>query len=193
MQVTIIDYKAGNVKSVQNALERLGVNVVLSSDIEVINKAEKVIFPGVGHATFAMQSLKNTGLDKIIPKLTQPVLGICLGFQLMCAHSEEGNTRGLNIFDAKVKVFPESEFKVPHMGWNNVNADENPLFKDVEKSFFYHVHSYYVESNSAQIASCNYVLPFATAVQKNNFYGVQFHPEKSAKAGETLLKNFLNL
>ncbi len=193
MKVAIIDYGAGNIKSVENALKRLGVDVLVTKDANEIMSADKVIFPGVGHARFAMENLISTGLDTLIPKLTQPTLGICLGYQLMCQHTEEGDTKGLGIFSSKVKAFPKSELKTPHMGWNSIEAIPSKLFKGVEQSFFYHVHSYYVEPCDNDLASCNYILPFATAQQKNNFYGVQFHPEKSAVVGETLLKNFIDL
>jgi glutamine amidotransferase len=193
MKVAIIDYGAGNVTSVSNALKRLGVEVLITKDVETILKADKVIFPGVGHARFAMDNLISTGLDKLIPKLTKPTLGICLGFQLMCEHTEEGNVDGLSIFPSRVKAFPESELKIPHMGWNSITAKDSMLFSGITKAFFYHVHSYYVDANDNDLARCNYILPFATAMQKDNFYGVQFHPEKSAAVGETLLKNFIEL
>lgn len=193
MKVAIIDYGAGNVKSVSNALLRLGADVSVTSDNAEIMAADKVVFPGVGHAKFAMENLRKSELEALISELKQPVLGICLGFQLMCRHSEEGDTQGLGIFDALVKKFPNGIQKVPHMGWNNVESEKSALFKGIENEFFYHVHSYYVEPNGNDLASCNYILPFATAMNKNNFFGVQFHPEKSAKAGETLLKNFIEL
>lgn len=193
MKVALIDYGAGNLKSVSNALEQLGADVIVSKIKSEIQSADKVIFPGVGHAEYAMQNLVLADLHDFIPTLTQPVLGVCLGFQLMCTHTEEGNTHGLNIFPAQVKAFPEGEIKIPHMGWNKVEAESVGLFKGIATEYFYHVHSYYVEVNALQIARCDYSLPFATAMKKDNFYGVQFHPEKSASVGEKLLQNFLEL
>lgn len=193
MQVAIIDYNAGNTRSVIFALNRLGIDPVLTADKELLQKADKVILPGVGHARSAMEALRYKGLDKLIPQLRQPVLGICLGQQLMCSFSEEGNTDCLGIFDLEVKLFPAEE-KVPHMGWNQVGKLNGPLFNGIEDNeFFYHVHSYYVPQNEFAIAECDYILPFATAIQRDNFYATQFHPEKSGLAGEKLLKNFIEL
>ncbi|WP_299060726.1 imidazole glycerol phosphate synthase subunit HisH [uncultured Polaribacter sp.] len=193
MKVVIINYGAGNIKSIQFAFKRLGVDAILSNNIDEIKAADKVIFPGVGEASSAMKMLKESGLDKVIPTLKQPVLGICLGMQLMCNSSEEGNTQGLGIFDVDVKKF-SNVVKVPQMGWNviyNLNSD---LFTGIkEKEFMYLVHSFYAENCKETIATTDYELEYASALQKDNFYGVQFHPEKSSKAGEQILKNFLNL
>lgn len=193
MNIIIIDYGAGNIKSIQFALKRLGFDAVLSNNIEEIKKADKVIFPGVGEASSAMQKLKESGLDTLIPTLKQPVLGICLGMQLLCTTTEENNTKGLGIFNTKVKRFT-NQVKVPQIGWNSVSNLKSDLFKNIkEDEFMYLVHSYYAESCDEQIAITNYSVNYASALQKDNFYGVQFHPEKSSKAGEQLLKNFLKL
>ena len=193
MNVVIIDYGAGNIKSIQFALKRLGVDALLSSDINIIKAADKVIFPGVGEASSAMKKLKESGLDTIIPKLQQPVLGICLGMQLMCNYSEEGKTEGLSIFNTNVKQF-NNTVKVPQMGWNTISNLKSSLFENInDNDFMYMVHSYYAEPCDDMIATTNYQLDYASALQKDNFYGVQFHPEKSSKAGEQLLKNFLDL
>lgn len=193
MKLVIIDYGAGNIKSIQFAFKRLGVDAILSSKAEEIQQADKVIFPGVGEASFAMQKLQESGLDKIIPTLKQPVLGICLGMQLLCKSSEEGNTKGLGVFDVTVKKFSNKN-KVPQMGWNTIYNLKSPLFKGVKgKEFMYLVHSFYAERCSEEIAITNYGLEYGSALQKDNFYGVQFHPEKSSKAGEQILKNFLDL
>lgn len=191
--VAIIDYGAGNIKSVKYALERMGVNAILTSDANEIRKADKVIFPGVGQASAAMKQLKEKGLDKIIPDLKQPVLGICLGMQLMCKYTEEGNTEGLGIFPYNVLQFPKED-KVPHMGWNTLEDNESAIFLGIEDSpYVYFVHSYYVPKNKYSISNCNYIRPFCAALQKENFFGCQFHPEKSGKTGEQILRNFLNL
>jgi glutamine amidotransferase len=193
MGVVIIDYGAGNIKSIQFAFKRLGVDAMLSNDPEVIQSAERVIFPGVGEASSAMKMLKESGLDALIPKLKQPVLGICLGMQLMCNSTEEGNTEGLGIFNVDVKRFSNA-VKVPQMGWNTINALTSNLFKEIEEdAFLYLVHSFYAEMCQEAIASTFYELKYASALQKDNFYGVQFHPEKSSIVGEQLLKNFLEL
>ncbi|MEO9570001.1 MAG: imidazole glycerol phosphate synthase subunit HisH [Polaribacter sp.] len=193
MKLVIIDYGAGNIKSIQFAFKRLGVDAVLSNNIDEIRAADKIIFPGVGEASSAMQMLQESGLDKVIPTLKQPVLGICLGMQLMCNSSEEGNTKGLGIFDVKVKKFSKA-VKVPQMGWNVIYNLESELFKDIkEKEFMYLVHSFYAEECKESIATTDYEIEYASALQKNNFYGTQFHPEKSGVAGEKILKNFLNL
>ncbi len=193
MKIVIIDYGAGNIKSIQFALQRLGYKAVLSHDINEIESADKVIFPGVGEAGSAMIKLKNTGLDQLIPKLKQPVLGICLGMQLLCKHSEEGNTTGLNIFDVTVEKFPKGE-KVPQIGWNQIENLKGELFKGIKKQEnMYLVHSYYAPINEFTIATTNYGFDYCTALQKDNFYGVQFHPEKSSAAGEQILSNFLSL
>lgn len=192
-QVVIIDYGAGNIQSIKFALERLGYDGILSSDATEISKAEKVIFPGVGEAGSAMKKLKSTGLDKIIPTLEQPVLGICLGMQLMCRKTEEGNTDGLGIFDVDVIHF-QKKLKVPHIGWNRITELKTALFEGVvEKEFVYLVHSYYAPVCEETIAECDYGVAYSSALQKNNFYGVQFHPEKSSSAGERILQNFLRL
>jgi glutamine amidotransferase len=201
MKIVIIDYKAGNIRSVDFALQRLGINAVVSADKDVLRSADKIIFPGVGHAESAMQHLKNADLDTFIPTLKQPVLGICLGMQLLCSHTEEGNTKGLGIFDVNVKEFKPSNSadKVPHMGWNTTENLKGKLFdsdlfsKVNNMSQFYFVHTYYAELCEDTVASCDYILPFSAALQKDNFYAAQFHPEKSADAGEELLKNFLKL
>ena len=193
MNIVIIDYGAGNIKSIQFAFERLGYIAILSSDPEVIQKADRVIFPGVGEASNAMEKLKNSGLDALIPKLKQPVLGICLGMQLLCKHSEENDTKGLGVFDLEVRKF-ENNLKVPQMGWNTIYNLKSELFNGLkEEEYMYLVHSYYAELNDNAIATTNYGLEYATALQKNNFYGVQFHPEKSSVSGEKILKNFIEL
>lgn len=201
MNVAIIKYNAGNVQSVLYALQRLGVNATVTDDHERIMSADRVIFPGVGNAASAMEYLNERELDKLIISLKQPVLGICLGLQLLCKSSEEGNVKCLGIFDADVKKFDislpvERDFhlKIPHMGWNNIYNLSSPLMKNVdENSFVYFVHSYYAELSLQTIAISDYINPFSAAMQKNNFYGVQFHTEKSADAGEMILSNFLKL
>ncbi|SDR93079.1 glutamine amidotransferase [Polaribacter sp. KT25b] len=191
--VVIIDYGAGNIKSIQFAFKRLGVDAVLSNNIYEIKAADKVIFPGVGEASSAMKMLQESGLDKVIPTLTQPVLGICLGMQLMCNSSEEGNTKGLGIFDVAVKKFSNA-VKVPQMGWNVIYNLKSDLFTGIkEKEFMYLVHSFYAESCEDAIATTDYEFEYASALKKDNFYGVQFHPEKSGVEGAKILQNFLNL
>ena len=193
MKLIIIDYGAGNIKSIQFAFKRLGVDAILSNNIDEIKAAYKVIFPGVGEASSAMKMLQESGLDKIIPTLKQPVLGICLGMQLMCNFSEEGNTKGLGIFDVEIKRFSNA-LKVPQMGWNTVSNLKSALFTGVkEKEFMYLVHSFYAKNCKECIATTTYETAYAAALQNDNFYGVQFHPEKSSLAGEQLLKNFLEL
>lgn len=193
MKLVLIDYGAGNIKSIQFAFKRLGVDAVLSGDPEIIKKADKVIFPGVGEASSAMKKLRESGLDILIPTLKQPVLGICLGMQLMCQSTEEGGTNGLGIFDTAVRRFSNKE-KVPQMGWNTISDLESPLFKGVSNNeYMYAVHSYYVEDTRYAIAKTTYGITYASALQKDNFYGVQFHPEKSGRSGATILQNFLNL
>jgi len=191
--IAIIKYNAGNVTSVQNALNRLGYESIITDDAATILKAEKVIFPGVGEASTAMQYLKDRGLDEVIKSVAQPFLGICLGLQLMCNKTEEGNTICLGIFNTHVKLFPPKE-KVPHMGWNNFVSTKGKLFYKInEEDNVYYVHSYYAELNDDTVAVCNYINPYSAALQKNNFYATQFHPEKSGKIGEQILKNFLEI
>jgi len=191
--IAIVKYNAGNIRSVQNALSRLGYDSIITDDVSELLNADKVIFPGVGEASSAMKHLTEKGLDKILTTIEKPMLGICLGLQLMCQYSEEANTTCLGIFDTNVKKFPATG-KVPHMGWNSFIDTKSPLFKGIElNNDVYYVHSYYAEINKQTIASCNYILPFGTAMQKNNFYATQFHPEKSADVGEKILKNFLEL
>ncbi len=196
MKVVIIRYNAGNICSVDYALKRLGVEAEISADPAVIRSADKVIFPGVGEAETTMEHLKATGLDKLIKDLKQPVLGICLGMQLMCKHSEEGNADCLGIFDAEVKRFvpKRHEDKVPHMGWNTITNTNSALFNGFDKDeFVYFVHSYYVPVNEHTAATTDYIHPFSAALHKDNFYATQFHPEKSGSVGERILKNFLDL
>jgi imidazole glycerol-phosphate synthase subunit HisH len=191
--IAIVNYNAGNIRSVQNALIRLGYESIITDDAKELLKADKVIFPGVGEASSAMKYLTDKGLDKVLVAIEKPMLGICLGLQLMCKFSEEGNTNCLGIFDTNVKKFPDTG-KVPHIGWNNFETTKSELFKNIEiDNDVYYVHSYYAEINEQTIASCNYILPFGTAMHKNNFYATQFHPEKSADIGEQILKNFLEL
>ena len=192
-KIVIIDYGAGNIQSIKFALERLGYTGVLSSSAEEIMTADKVIFPGVGEASSAMNKLRNTGLDKIIPGLKQPVLGICLGMQLMCKRSEEGDTKGLGIFDVDVLHF-NGELKVPHIGWNRITDLKTRIFEGVlEKEYVYLVHSFYAPVCSETIAICDYGIEYSAALHRENFYGVQFHPEKSSSAGEKILENFLTI
>jgi glutamine amidotransferase len=191
--IAIIDYNAGNISSVQNALNRLGYDSIITRDKNLILNAEKIILPGVGEASSAMSYLKKYDLDEFIKELKQPFLGICLGMQLMCKHSEEGNIDCLGIFDSDVKLFPPQE-KVPHMGWNDLTALKGDLFKNIKPlDDVYFVHSFYAELCNDTSAQCDYILPFSAALQKDNFYATQFHPEKSAAVGEQLLKNFLQL
>lgn len=193
MTIAIIDYGAGNVKSIEFALLRLGYKSILTSDADVIKAADRVIFPGVGEASSAMRMLENTGLNTLIPQLKQPVLGICLGMQLMCDYCEEGNTKGLGIFDVDVIKF-HTKLKVPQVGWNTIHNLKTDLFHGIdEESYMYLVHSYYVPKHKNSIASSNYDLEYSVALHKNNFYGVQFHPEKSGKVGEQILKNFIEI
>ena len=192
MSIAIIDYGAGNIQSVKYALKRLGCVGLLTSDKEVISNSDKVIFPGVGQASSAMRKLKYKGLDILIPQLKQPVLGICLGMQLMCDFSEEGNTECLKIFDTNVKKFDNS-VKVPQIGWNTVFDLKTSLFDSInENEYMYLVHSYYVPILKETIATTNYGIDYSTALTKDNFIGVQFHPEKSGSIGEVVLKNFIN-
>ncbi|WP_218598863.1 imidazole glycerol phosphate synthase subunit HisH [Polaribacter sp. NJDZ03] len=193
MKLVIIDYGAGNIKSIQFAFKRLGIDAILSNNIDKIRAADKIIFPGVGEASSAMKMLQESGLDKVIPTLTQPVLGICLGMQLMCNSSEEGNTKGLGIFDVAIKKFSKA-VKVPQMGWNVIYNLKSDLFTGIkEKEFMYLVHSFYAENCEEAIATTDYEFEYASALKKDNFYGTQFHPEKSGIAGSKILQNFLNL
>jgi len=201
MKIAIIKYNAGNVQSVLYAMQRLGVNASVTDDADEIIRADKVIFPGVGNAASAMAYLKDRHLDALIKSLQQPVLGICLGLQLMCNGSEEGNTRCLNIFDVPVRKFQApantggaAPLKIPHMGWNTLYDLKSPLFEGVKQNeFVYFVHSYYAEMGKDTIAKTDYIVPFSAALQKGNFYGVQFHSEKSAGPGLQIIDNFINL
>lgn len=193
--IAIIKYNAGNVQSVQYALQRLNVESMVTDDANEIQKAEKVIFPGVGHAAPAMQYLQDRKLDELIVSLTKPVLGICLGLQLMCKYSEEGDTNCLGIFNEEVKLFqPVHGEKVPQIGWNSIYDFGSELFEGLKQNdFVYSVHSYYAALGSETMATTNYIHPYSAALQKDNFYAVQFHPEKSGLVGETILKNFITL
>jgi glutamine amidotransferase len=200
MKIAIIKYNAGNVQSVLYALQRLGIQAEVTADQNEILGADKVIFPGVGHAQSAMEYLRNHGLDQVIVRLRQPVLGICLGLQLLCTHSEEGDTSCLGIFNTKVKKFDNSQlsdresYKIPQMGWNTLYDLKSPLFQGVEEnSYVYFVHSFYAELSDQTIATTDYTVPYSSALHKNNFYGVQFHPEKSAACGAKIIENFINL
>jgi glutamine amidotransferase len=199
MNIVIIKYNAGNIESVNNALNRLGVTAEITADHDKIRKADKVIFPGVGEASTTMAYLRENKLDELIVSLKQPVLGICLGLQLMCSHSEENDTKCLGIFNEKVKRFnpkPGKEFvtKVPHMGWNAIkNLKSNIFSEDIENQYVYFVHSYYAEKSEHTIATCDYIIPFSAALHRDNFYATQFHPEKSGSVGAKILENFLNL
>ncbi len=191
--IAIIKYNGGNVNSVQNALNRLNTESIITDDFELIKNADKVIFPGVGEASSTMKVLNENGLAQLIPTLTQPVLGICLGMQLMCRNNEEGNTVGMGIFDINVKKFP-SENIVPHMGWNTITNFSSSIFSSIEEeSDVYFVHSFYCELSENTTSVCDYILPFSASLQKDNFYAMQFHPEKSGKVGSRLLENFLTL
>ena len=196
MKTVIIKYNAGNIQSVLYALERIGVSALVTDALEEIQTADKVIFPGVGEASSAMQYLKERNLDTLIKNLKQPVLGICLGMQLMCTHSTENNTNCLGIFEEQVKHFetPDPTIKVPQIGWNTITALKTPLFKGIaENSFAYFVHGYYAAKGQHTIATTNYIQEYSSGLQKDNFYGVQFHPEKSALVGEQIIQNFLSL
>lgn len=194
MSLAIIKYNAGNIQSVSFALERLGITYTITDDPETIKGADKVIFPGVGEAKSTMAYLKNKNLDAVIRELRQPVLGICLGMQLLCAHSEEYDTPCLGVFDLTVKRFlPQDGLKVPHMGWNTLQVREGWLDPSLDGGYVYFVHSYYVPVNPDTSAVTEYTVPFSSAMQKNNYYAVQFHPEKSADSGVKVLKSFLNI
>ena len=193
MDIVIIDYGAGNIKSIDFAFKRLGIQTKLSNSVEEITKADKVIFPGVGEASSAMRMLCENNLDKLIPQLEQPVLGICLGMQLLSNYSEEGDTRGLGVFDVDIKRF-NSDLKVPQMGWNTIYDLKSMLFNKIgNNEYMYLVHSYYAELCENTISKTNYGFEYSTALRRNNFYGVQFHPEKSGIFGEQILDNFLKI
>ncbi len=197
MNVSIVKYNAGNIYSVIHALKRLGIEPTLTDDAELLSKADRVLFPGQGEASTAMEYLRKRGLDRIIKDLRQPVLGICIGQQLMCRHSEEGNTDCLDIIPLDVKRFvPQVHTdKVPQMGWNSIHNLHTPLFRDIDEgSYIYNVHSYYVPYDpDFTIATCNYIVPYSAALHKDNFYATQFHPEKSGDIGERVLRNFLEI
>lgn len=194
MKISIIKYNAGNIQSVLFALQRIGVEAVVTDDVQELLSSDKVIFPGVGEASSAMNYLKEKQLDKLIVDLKQPVLGICLGMQLMCKHSEENNTDCLGIFDLNVKRFPLSALKVPQIGWNNVYSLKSPILDGIsENEYMYFVHSFYAEKCAESIALTNYGIEYSSAIQKDNFFAVQFHPEKSGEAGQKILENFINL
>ena len=194
MKVAIIKYNAGNIRSVDHALKRLGVEASVTEDHEAILSADRVIFPGVGEARSTMQYLKERELDKLLKELSCPVLGICLGQQLMCSWSEEGDTTCIGIFDQPVRHFPADGLKVPHMGWNSLEKVHGGLIpEELEGSYVYFVHSYYVPVSEDTIAESHYMLPFSAAMQRDNFYATQFHPEKSGDPGELILKQFLKL
>lgn len=193
MKIAVVKYNAGNIHSVRLALRRLGIDPQVTDDPRAIFAADKVIFPGVGEASSAMANIGKSGIADLIPRLTQPVLGICLGLQLMCRDSEENNSKCLGIFDTAVRRFPPED-KVPHMGWNRVRDLKGELFRDIDAgAYFYFVHSYYAELSPLTAATTDYIVPFSAAMQRDNFYAVQFHPEKSGAAGEQLLRNFLAL
>ncbi|MCB0686419.1 MAG: imidazole glycerol phosphate synthase subunit HisH [Saprospiraceae bacterium] len=195
MTVAVIDYNAGNTRSVYYALQRLGIDALFTDDAEKIRHADKVIFPGVGEASSTMRYLKKIGLDQVIPSLTQPVLGVCLGMQLMCRWSEENDTPCLDIFDVDVVRFrPQHQEKVPHMGWNRIyDLDERMFDSAIEGEYTYFVHSYYVPLTSFTTAKCDYIQPFSAAISRDNFYATQFHPEKSGLVGASIIQSFLDL
>jgi len=194
MKTVIIKYNAGNVQSVMYALDRIGVNYLWTDDEAEIRSADKVIFPGVGEASTAMAYLREKGLDKVIPSLKQPVLGTCVGMQLMCKHSEENDTTCMGIFDINVKRFDSSNFKVPHVGWNNIYNLKSELTQGLKESaFMYFVHSYYAEISAYTVAECDYVQPFSAMLHKENFYAAQFHTEISGKEGQRIIENFLKV
>lgn len=191
--LAVLDYGAGNIASVANILQSIAVDFVVSNDIKILQTADKILFPGVGHASFAMNKLHEFNLISFIQNYSKPFLGICLGMQVMCAYTEEGDTQGLGILPVNIKKFPPQDI-IPHIGWNAVIYRENALFKDIpQNTDFYFVHSYYAEKNPYSIAECKYILEFCCAVQKDNFWGVQFHPEKSAEYGRKIIENFILL
>jgi glutamine amidotransferase len=191
--IAIVKYNAGNIMSVRNAVTRLGFESIITDKRDELAGADKVIFPGVGEAGSAMKYLKEKGLDETIISLSKPILGICLGLQLLCRNNEESGTQGLGIFDSDVKLFPPVD-KIPHMGWNNFLTMNSELFKGISlNDDVYYVHSYYAEISSSTIATCDYIVPFSAAMHKDNFWATQFHPEKSAGVGEKILRNFLEL
>ena len=193
MNVAIVDYGVGNIKSIQHSLDRIGVNHKYTKDKEEIISAEKVVFPGVGDASYAMKQLKNQNLDKLIPNLKQPFLGICLGMQLMCNYSEEGDTSCLGIINTRVKKFNSNNNKIPQIGWNNIKNLKTNLFKGItENEFMYFVHTYFVPKSTYTISESSYGLNYSSAINKDNFYGTQFHPEKSGLIGEKIIKNFIS-
>ena len=195
MNVAIVKYNAGNIYSVVNALKRMGIEPLLTDDAEQLQKADRVLFPGQGEASGAMEYLKARRLDEVIRNLRQPVLGICIGQQLLCRHSEEGDTDCIGIFDAEVKRFQPArhEDKVPCMGWNWLHDTKSPLMQGIEGEYVYFVHSYFVPVCSETIATADYILPYSAAMHKDNFYTCQFHPEKSGRVGEQIIKNFLSI
>ena len=196
MKVVIIKYNAGNIFSVDYGLKRIGIEAEITGEIDKIRKADKVIFPGVGEASTTMAYLREHGLDNVIKELKQPVFGICIGMQLLCSYSEEGNTECLGIFDEKVMKFSSQEpnIKIPHMGWNTIQHNDNKLFKGISQDeYVYYVHSYYANVGKNTIATTDYVQLFSASLQKDNFYAVQFHPEKSGIIGEKILQNFIEL
>ena len=194
METVIIQYNAGNIRSVDFALRRLGISAEITADHAKIRSADKVIFPGVGEASSTMRYLRKAKLDEVIGNLSQPVLGICLGMQLMCNSSEENNAACLGILDARVRKFRSNTLKIPHVGWSRIYNLQSSLFDGVEEeSYVYFVHSYYVEDGNHTIAKTDYSMPFSAAIQKENFFATQFHPEKSGKTGEQILKNFIRL
>lgn len=195
MDIVIIKYNAGNIQSVLYALDRIGATAIVTDDVDAIRSADRVIFPGVGEASTAMEYLRNRGLDRVIRELTQPVLGICLGMQLMCRHSEENDTQCLGIFDEEVRRFDagDAHVKIPQIGWNTIRDLKGGIFEGVpESSYCYFVHSYHASLGAHTIAVTDYIQPYSAALQKDNFMGVQFHPEKSAAVGERILRNFLS-
>lgn len=196
MNIVIIKYNAGNIFSVLYALKRIGIEAIVTDDFDTIKNADKVIFPGVGEASSAMAYLQEKELDKLIKNLTQPVLGICIGLQLLCRHSEEGNVDCMGIFDVDVKRFDNSinqEMKIPHMGWNTISTSDTDIMNGLNGSFTYFVHSYYAPVCKHTVATCDYITPFSAVLRKDNFYATQFHPEKSGDIGEQILKNFIAL